>query len=1422
MASPRKLKTIIIGALSLVAVAASAVCTAAWFVLEAQPITTGMITGSPNVTVDQSEVTGHKIVPQISTATGFVDTDSTTITSKKGLEVTTNNDNQATADVEFNVPSEGVGYYLVKKNSDNTYRFTHYGNSYAWKMENLAGTNRYYTTGLTLATTDRYMVFKYDFVNHSTSIFPITATSTVGANTTYEESLGGSVIAPLISGEGSSAWLTVGGSNDISFESHFDLASTNIASGSPNYLKGGLNPLRAENTAATTRTTTVYWKDTGGWQITPYIFMIRSNGTNTGLQPMTIVTNSRGNLWCHYDVPAGIKTLVFAHSNGSDWWGQTEDVTVTDWDGCTYNQYTTSSGDGKWSVSKSHYHDINYTIVYNKNSSAATGTIANKTNVKLYNETVSNGSGFTRPGYRLASWNTAPNGTGTTVALGGDISGANALTMVAGDSVTLYAQWEELDAPSSTNVSVKVYDPFGYLGNSAPYIYAWDTTGSVYPTHNGGNGNVPTVQMTSQTDSGSGLNYWLGSFSESYDKFLISNTNSFSGKQTADLLYSDSGSGSKFYVITADDPTTGDNSTTTYTGDWYSSLRASGTRKIKVHDGVNVLGGNPYIYAWTSSTDVYPDTSEGGGFSAIAMTSETDASSGKTIWTANVSTTYDQYIVRNSSGWSGSKQTQTFTWADSGAGSKIYVITADDPTSGDSGTTTYTGKWYTALASATKNTYYFYDNRASNRWTAPKAYVWTESAKDDDGDLFPWRNDDNNIGWAGISMTQLTAEEAATHHVERTYAWKVTVSSSYTNIIFNDGSGADASQAGIQTVNLNTSGHNGQWFVLTGDIIPSGTDKNKWDGTWTSEIYGITFKASYFIDGQASSLTPDTLESDHSLKVYNYSPTYVAPSFTTKDDATNAIHYHFDRDTSVSNWFIDASCETPYTPSELVDSLTLYTKYNTNTSAYKTFYVDSSVWGTSVDVRDSGNTSTYFTTGSTTVAPNIYRITVPANYVIQLAHNTWAISGAVDVDEVGSTNFLYIENQNIAASKSWKSFESIDIGTATIQKYEGGEWRDVTDMAVGDLEHWNTSSGVPTSDFSNWFVYEKGVQLAVGTKFRVVLTRTRESSTVVDSGASYGLGTSDYTFSNTSGYVQGALPTYIRDNGGLTTYGYSGNARFNFYVSYDEGSPKLSVAIVPDYGNGYYIMKYAAASGTNHFMDAVKMNSTSNNMATYSGYFVPDTDTKIFIRSYNNAVDKLYTSLNTASSTSLVHMSTSVDGVLEFDEPGYYNISISGESITVTEYAGVDDFFKLNPLNTSNVGSADAIRKQRTTFILEVPFSTTNAYSSQVSVRVNNSLSAFVGVALYVTSTKLNPNTNLYSTLTADGFYNTLSDGSVIEDYHDAIVTNGRTFYAYIVIDYLPTVAGTNHAAANYTNFGNSNMLDRLLTFRIDSKQRTA
>lgn len=71
-------------------------------------------------------------------------------------------------------------------------------------------------------------------------------------------------------------------------------------------------------------------------------------------------------------------------------------------------------------------------VSYNNNG--GTGTIANQT--KIYGKalTLSNGSGFSKTGYTLKSWNTNSAGTGTTYNLGASYTGNAALS--------LYAKWQ--------------------------------------------------------------------------------------------------------------------------------------------------------------------------------------------------------------------------------------------------------------------------------------------------------------------------------------------------------------------------------------------------------------------------------------------------------------------------------------------------------------------------------------------------------------------------------------------------------------------------------------------------------------------------------------------------------------------------------------------------------------------------------------------------------------------------------------------------------------------------------------------------------------------------------------------------------------------------------------------------------------------
>ena len=81
-----------------------------------------------------------------------------------------------------------------------------------------------------------------------------------------------------------------------------------------------------------------------------------------------------------------------------------------------------------------------YSVRFNKNNDAATGTMANQD--FTYNTAQPlTANAFTRTGYTFAGWNTAANGSGTSYADGQSVSN---LTATNGGTVDLYAQWTDV------------------------------------------------------------------------------------------------------------------------------------------------------------------------------------------------------------------------------------------------------------------------------------------------------------------------------------------------------------------------------------------------------------------------------------------------------------------------------------------------------------------------------------------------------------------------------------------------------------------------------------------------------------------------------------------------------------------------------------------------------------------------------------------------------------------------------------------------------------------------------------------------------------------------------------------------------------------------------------------------------------------
>ena len=240
--------------------------------------------------------------------------------------------------------------------------------------------------------------------------------------------------------------------------------------------------------------------------------------------------------------------------------------------------------------------------------------------------------------------------------------------------------------------------------------------------------------------------------------------------------------------------------------------------------------------------------------------------------------------------------------------------------------------------------------------------------------------------------------------------------------------------------------------------------------------------------------------------------------------------------------------------------------------------------------------------------------------------------------------------------------------------------------------------------------------------------------------------------------------------------------------------------------------------GTNNYIGDTKMNSGSDSSATYTGYYAASSS-RIFIRSYIDAVDTLYTTYSSlASGVSMDTNSESATyGVITFANAGYYNIFVTNGVVTIESY-NVSNFFKLNDFNTSNKANQAAVKGQKTALILEVPFTCNNDYDSKVSLKVDYSnLNAFIGTAFYVSSSRISDDpATVYSTLITNdtyGVYSSLSNASTITDVNNLTITAGSasTYYAYIVIDYLYN--------GNYTNFNNSVYLAANMSFYLNGVQ---
>ena len=1276
----KKLFTFFTLGISLLSVFVASIATFTWYQLDSQPLANEMISSSPDITIDNSHVYGYKVNPTLG-ANGQRDDSNTTVTrmaSTAESEIATGNDDQDVADTNFDVPSDGIGYYLIKKNPTGTFKYKYNSVSYATKLVNEYETTTRAFATVTFAANDVVRVKKYTFVNNQTVNNQIKITAVYGASATIDSD---TKDVTVVTAGTYKVWLDYD-TGTLGFEPSTDVDSLNIAS-----LRAKTNEsINQKNNSSIRR---------------------ESVNTKSNVLPQTSFSD--------YTV-----ALNVSESRSYWWqvWNGTKDVTLKTW--------TT----GNWTLS------LTESTSPKKSEIFTGGTIYVK--AKGSNDS-------------------------TQIEYAIDTSGKNYIEINAWNSSGYYAQTKSVLTINYVNASG------GASIQSTTSITCWNKDSIQTST-----GWVANPSITGYTFTGWYTAATGGSVATT-NAYIVANANIYAR-------------------FTVNSP-----SATTYRTYLYDTTNNWNNKVVKAH-------------AWGSN--ITPSSAE------ISPTA-TVTYSGHKLYTFDISISYtgfDFYGGTNESG------NQTVDLTKNDATNKYYVLT-NNVVDGK-----YSCHWYGALASETLNTYYYYDNSSTKKLgNSPSAYVWNDSAISLDTEtytLYPARLS----SWPGTSMvayaswTSSEKSDFTTAHpnVDTSNVWRIQASESYDKIIFDKGAGASSQTAGDQTIDLTTTGNNGKFFVLTGATIPSGTNAGKWDGDWASDVFGITLKASFFITDNSgtehvSTYSTETLGQDHSFGIENYYAPGSSEYNTAipKTDTVNAVYYNFER-ISAGTWYTDSTCESIYTPTNVLSSTILYAKYRVDLRNYKTFYIDVShsdttnhsewKWTGGVHIMDSSGSSEYF--AGHQVAPDLYKATLPNNWMIKLTNGAggssgpnWAGGGNDGTSAINLTSvtqdLLHINkcgdgNNHTITWCDYSETSNTKYGTATIQKYSGGAWVTADTMSVGDGSN------------SNYFVYEHGLQLASGTKVKVV----------VSGSGGYNLdGTYDW-----DDYVT-TKPIYIVQDGTdikINNAVITGNARFNFYLTSEK---KLSIAMVPDAGNGYYIMNYNSTYGFENYIGATKMNTGSATNATYTGFYASST-TKIFIRSYIDAVDVLYK--NGSDGTGFtINNST---GLIEFSSAGYYNIFVTNGVITIEQYQ-VSDFFKLNPLDrtASKIKTRNNIYSQKTSLILEVPFTSNNTYKTKVSMNVDlGNLNAFIGTALYVSSSRISENdpATVYNTIrgasSPSSTYSALSNASSINDTQNVIINanTAATYYAYILIDYLPTDNG-----GVYTNFSTSSFINTNISFYLKGYQ---
>ena len=1418
-----KLLLILSTCMSILAVFVCSVATLTWFQINSQSPQTSLVSGSADVNIDK--VTGYKIEQKYN-ANGQINYSNNTVVSKDAVSDETSastNYDKEDADTNFDVPNKGIGYYLVKPDSEGSYKFSN-SPEYLRFEEFTAGSLAHVDSVYFSASTLSFRIRSYQMDESQTALSTI-----VVAGVTYEGAENGSYL-----NNGDVVVPRVG-----TYNVWFDKTTRKIGLeflGASNLNAQNLMPHRLHGTEK------IYMNcsnltDWLGNSAKPYIYLFGGTGTERYLA----MTRSGSTYYFYASIDTSLYTkCIFLRMNssfnttsGTGWpgdanvWNKTYDLDipsdVRDGNTCYWiNSWVTNTAyvNGDWGSDSSTARTYNYTIKVGTNAYTAM-TWSASDNAYIY--TISSCGNSTALAYQL-------NGETISVSKGSGDSGFNLNNTSSGlqvtrggTNITVYLSTSHT-VWISTVYEVKVGDNFyqaSYVAsgetdyNESYHQYKATVSGSagdavaVYV-----NGAVKTYTRDSDTYNNINSSKNLVKNASNNSVFLKFNKSGSNVIWSTCTVWAD---GNKTYELITNGNTFEMSyvNSGTYSG-WYKaagvSIASAGTATITLNGSTttateynggvynSVISVSSNTISWpttgiTSTVDVYYDTSNHYVYATPVYTI--------TIGSTTKQATYDSNdtVLRT---------TSTFNVTDGQAiSAKVNDTSLTLSRKANNSSSDRNNISTTSLAVMYDATSVYgeisYSESSTSRtiWVsgyAPIYYYSTNSGS-------TWTQMTYN---SATSTSQVTANIASGLAAGTPIRFRKSANNtSYNSSVsldsgeFNNLTGSAGSLTTITTLTANTTltlnfdtnvaylgGRTLTYYWYNGD--PGLAENQSYNAyLWQSDNLsnenaaypgqtGIQTSMSFVEDNDDPRLWTLTFNADTGFNrvVFNFGTSTTTVAYQTFDIELTASNIgKYCRVSGANNGYAG------YADSSDGNKLKWTTEWKNNLPAYGsdyTFYIADSnnsqfisrpyayAWDNAGSYMEAGGAIFPGLPTTPVIVGNLYKFTCADEYDRIIFTNSSSSVQTADITDMSSHSgdvWIATGKSGSTVTGGWGSAKTHSVGSAKIYKStNGSSWTEAATMYDGDLT-------------TNDFMYELGVQAANGTYLKVetiinerTTTYSNSSNFIVDSY------TRPYLTVNASSIV-----VKLSDDPSDTTT----TARFNFYIT---TAGKLAIVMVPDLGNGIYIMPYT--SSTEGFISATKMNTSSETSATYSGYYAASGD-QIYIRSYLNAVDTLYTTINITGSGASYNPTT---GVITFSAANYYDIEVAGGTVYISEYQP-DDFFRLNALDVNNVANQNAIKGQKTTLVLEVAFTvTSNDFQMSTSIDIDNSLSNFTGISYYIpsdsdistysssfTGRKLNDpytymRTNKYTLSTAT----TLTDANFLTAKND----DETIYYAYILIDY--------------------------------------